>query len=82
MEKNNKLIKIQEMLMREMDRLDNDDLMGKYGKEEVARSNALSQSACTFLKSVNVSLRIMEQSEKSGQTLNQLNNNLGITDEK
>lgn len=80
--KNNKLIKIQEMLMREMDRLDNDDLMGKCGKEEVARSNALSQSACTFLKSVNVSLRIMEQSEKNNKTINELNNNLGITDEK
>lgn len=83
MEKN-KLLEIQEMLLKEMKRLDNDILMEREGKEEVARSNALSQSAGTFLKAINVSLRIMEQAERCSKTSFSLQAELGLNnfDEK
>ena len=77
---NSKLLTIQEMLMREMKRLDDDKTMKNNGKEEIARSNALSQSACTYLKSVNVNLRIMEQCSKNEVTMSSVNKQLGLTE--
>ena len=79
---NNNLIKIQEMLMRQMERLDDNTIMDLNGKEEVARGNALSQSAVTFLKSVNIGIRVLEMSDRIGTKKEDLNNQLGITDEK
>lgn len=79
---NNNLIKIQEMLMRQMERLDNNNLMSTSNKEEVARGNALSQSAVTFLKSVNVGIRVIEMAEKTSTHQKDLTKALGITDEK
>lgn len=81
-ETNNNLIKIQEMLMNQMKRLDDDNLMNTKNKDEVARGNALSQSAVTFLKSVNVGLRVMEIAEKTNVSKTKMSKALGIVDEK
>ena len=78
--KNNNLIKIQEMLMRQMKRLDNDDLMEDHCKDEVARGNAISQSANTFLKSVNVGIRVIEMSKNLKLKQETLKNELGINE--
>ncbi len=77
---NNKLIEIQEMLMREMKRLDDDNLPDIA--EEVARGNAISQNATAFIKTVNVGFRIIETTEKLGISENALQNKLGIRNEK
>lgn len=79
---NNNLIKIQEMLLRQMKRLDDDKLMEVKGKEEVARGNTLSQSAVTFLKSINVGIRVIEMSNKMEIQKDNLTKELGIEDEK
>ncbi len=76
--KNNNIIEIQEMLMREMKRLDNDAIMQREGKEEVARGNALSQSANTFIKSVNLGLRVIEVADKTNTNKTTLAKELGI----
>lgn len=75
---NNKILVIQEMLMRQMKRLDDDKEMATNGKEEVARSNALSQDAMTFIKTVNLGLRIKEVAERQGQNIDTLNEELGV----
>ena len=63
--KDNVLIDIQEKLINQMNRLDNDLLMLENGKEEIMRSNALTQSAIAFVKTVNVGIRIIETAEKT-----------------
>ena len=78
----NNLIKIQEMLMRQMARLDDNKLMEANGRDEVARGNALSQSAVTFLKSINVGIRVIEMAERMGTQRKELTYELGIDDEK
>lgn len=78
---NNKIIEIQEMLMREMKRLDCDDLMKENGNNEIARSNALSNSATTYIKAINTSLRIIDTAEKNNQTQESLTKELGLSDE-
>ena len=75
---NNNLFEIQEMLMHQMKRLDDDKLMALDGKQEVARGNALSQSATTFIKSVNVGMRVIEMSNKYSIKKNKLIKELGI----
>lgn len=62
---NNELKKIQKMLMNQMERLDNNETM-KDNTIEIARGNALSQNAVTYIKTVNVGLRIIEMQEKYG----------------
>lgn len=80
---NNNLITMQEMLLRQMERLDNlDQKIGTNRQEEISRANALSQSACTFLKSVNVGLRVIEVSKKMETDKNKLSQELGVSYEK
>ena len=80
---NNNLIKMQEMLMRQMKRLDDlDQTIGVDKAEEIARANALSGSAVTLLKSVNVGLRIIEVAKKYETRKEQLALELGVEDEK
>lgn len=80
---NNNLIKMQEMLFRQMERLDNlDQAIGTNRAEEISRANALSQSAVTYLKSVNVGLRIIEVSKKYETKADTLSKKLGVYDEK
>lgn len=81
MKMNNNLIKMQEMLMRQMERLDDSEQMKYNGKDEVARGNALSQNANTFLKSVNVGMRVVEMADKYEMQKDKLTKELGITNE-
>ena len=76
----NNLLKIQEMLMNQMKRLDDNELMSTSCKDEVARGNAISQSANTFLKSVNVGIRVIEMSNKLEVKTETLKNELGINE--
>ena len=78
MKDNNSILTIQEMLMREMKRLDDNELMKKDGANEIARSNALSHQATTYLKSVNLSIRIMEVADKNQQTRETVQKELGL----
>lgn len=79
--KNNKIIKIQEMLMREMNRLDDNEYMLNNGKDEVARSNALTNNATAFIKALNIQLRIKEVAEKTQSTKQSISKELGIDEE-
>ena len=81
MKMNNNLIKMQEMLMRQMERLDDNEQMKINGRDEVARGNALSQSASTFIKSVNVGMRVIEMSKKHSIQKQRLKKELGIEEE-
>ena len=78
MKDNNSILTIQEMLMREMKRLDDNELMKKDGANEIARSNALSNQATTYLKSVNLSIKIMEVADKNQQTRETVQKELGL----
>lgn len=79
----NNLLKIQQMLMNQMERLDNlDNKTGVNKQEEIARGNTLSQNAVTFLKSVNVGIRVIEMSNKFEMSKQKLHKELGIENEK
>lgn len=76
--KENKLITIQEMLMREMGRLDDNNYMQQVGVSEIARSNALTNNALTYIKAVNVQLRIKEVATKFEQTEDSIKKEIGL----
>ena len=78
----NKIIKLQEILMNEIKRLDDDDLMNCNGANEISRSNALTNNVNAYLKAVNVNLRIKYVAQKNEITKESLNKELGILDEK
>ena len=76
---NNNLLKIQEMLLNQMERLDNNELMQKgLGNREIQRSGALSQSASAYIKSVNTSLKIKEMCKMNPASENTILKEIGV----
>lgn len=76
------LKKIQLMLLNQMERLNDDEVMKLSAKKEVMRSGALSQSVCAYVKSINTQAKILELSGKYNVNVEDMNNYLGINNEK
>lgn len=81
MDNKNVIRKMQDVLTRELERLDNDSNMNVNGKEEVQRSSAISQSANTILKTISIDMKIMRMAEQMGMSTNELKSKLGVTSE-
>ena len=81
-ENNNELKRIQKILLNQMERLDDEEVMKERGKREIQRSGALSQSATSFIKSVTLQTKILELAGKYNVEVNDMNNYLGIENEK
>ena len=76
----NELKRIQRILINQMSRLDDEEIMKERGKREIARSGALSQQASSFIKSVQVQMRILELSGKYNVNMQDMNEFLGIVE--
>ena len=74
----NKLIEIQEIVFNQLKRLDNNDTMRKIGAEEIARSNVISNNAQTFIKSINMQLKIMEYADRNKKQVKAITKDLGL----
>ena len=74
----NKLQEIQGYLLNQMKRLDDNSLMKKEGSKEIQRSGALSQSACSFVKSVQTQMKVLDLSGKYNAEISDMNKFLGI----
>ena len=48
------------------------------GASEIARSNALTNTALTYIKTINVHLRISEMAEKTGTVSSSIKKELGL----
>ena len=71
MNNNKKDIKIiQETLMRDIARLDDDKLIERQGQIEIARSNALAKTASTYIQSVALVLKINDAKNKHKNKIN------------
>lgn len=78
----NKIISVQEFVFDELKRLSDDDIMnGDGARDEIARSNVISNNAQTFIKVVNLSLRIKELAKRSETQEKKLLQELDIVDE-
>lgn len=66
-----KLNFIQEKLIKNIERLDSEE---KNVESEIARSNAMSQLANTYIKSCNLIIRVNESEKKVKSTLSRMNN--------
>lgn len=76
----NKLIDIQEVVFNQLKRLDDDELMEYKSKEEIERANVISNNAQTYIKAVNIDLKIMEYANKTDLKVKYLYNELGLLD--
>ena len=74
----NKLIEIQEIVFNQLKRLDDNDKMRVIGAEEIARSNVISNNAQTFIKSVNMQLKIMEYADRNKKQVKAITKDLGL----
>lgn len=81
-ENNNELKRVQKILLNQMDRLDDEEIMKERGKREIQRSGALSQSAISYIKSVALQTKILELSGKYNVEVKDMNDYLGIKNEK
>ena len=82
---NNKIIEVQEMLFKEMKRLDDDKMLNftnnKAAQHEFARSTALYNMSTGFIKSLNAQLTIMQIAKREGKKVEDMINYLGLNDE-
>lgn len=74
----NKLIEVQEIVFNQLNRLDDDALMKTDLKNELNRGNIISNNASTYLKAVNTGLNISNTAKRTGQSLRELQKELGI----
>lgn len=77
---NNELIEIQQMLKKQMHRLD-----GAVAGEiniEINRSGALSQNAQAYIKAVSTSLRVKEMVKNNPQAEDTILKEIGVLNEK
>lgn len=74
----NRLLDIQEMIYNQMKRIDNDKMSLEELNSEISRSNAMTNNAMTFIKAVNVNIRINELAEKYEKTRDSINKELGL----
>ena len=76
MKKENKIIGIQNLLIKQMNRLDKST--GKNINVEIHRSGALSQNAQAYLKAVGTQLRVKEFAIKTNTSENDLMKETGL----
>ena len=79
-ENKNELKKVQKMLINQMGRLDDEEVMKERGKREIQRSGALSQSASSYIKSVQTQIKVLELSGKYNVNMADMNEFLGIVE--
>lgn len=77
-ENKNELKKVQRILINQMGRLDDEQIMKERGKREIQRSGALSQSASSYIKSVQTQIKVLELSGKYNVNMEDMNEFLGI----
>lgn len=68
--------KLNETLMRSLDRLDNNKLMDKRGYTEVERSNAISKTSQAVINVIKTNMRIMELADKQNKTTDEIRQEL------
>lgn len=78
----NKILKVQEIVFEELERLNDDSLM-KTGmmKREIERSNVISNNAQSFIKMVNLSLRVKEVAKRNNTQEHKLLEELNLIPE-
>ena len=79
---NNKIIEVQEMLFKEMKRLDEDKMVdfvnNKAAQQEFTRATALYNMSTGFIKSLNANLTIMNLAKRNSEKYEDLMNKLGL----
>lgn len=78
---NNDLIIIQKMLYDQMERLTTGHTRDEI-QLEIGRSGALTQNACAYIKSVNVSLKIKEMIKNNPNAEKTILKEIGVLNEK
>lgn len=74
----NELKRVQRILLNQMGRLDDEEIMKSNGKREIMRSGAISQSASAYVKSVQTQIKVLDLSTKYGSNVEEVNKFLGI----
>ena len=69
---------INDVLMRALRRLDDNELMKTKGNEEIARSNAISKTAQAVVNVVKTNLTIMQVAKQTKQTIDKVKTNCDL----
>lgn len=67
---------LNDVLMRSIERLDDEELMNKKGYAEVERSNAISKASQTVVNIIKTNMRIMEMASKQNKSIDDIKKEL------
>jgi len=68
--------KLNDTLMRSLERLDDDKNMNKRGYAEVERANAISKTSQAVINVIKTNMRIMEIADKQNKTTDEIRQEL------
>lgn len=74
------LKQVQKILLNELERLNDDDIMDYNYKKEVTRATAISQNASSFVNAANLKLKALEFSQKYNADVNEIKREIGLVD--
>ena len=78
---NNKIIRVQEIIFDQLNRLSDEELMKSgMGKREIERANVISNNAQTFIKVTNLSLKVREVAKREQTQHKKLLEELNLVD--
>lgn len=81
----NKIIEVQEMLFKEMKRLNKDEfnsLDNKEKQQEFQKATSLYNMSTNFIKTLNTNIGIMNMAKRNEQKYEDLMSKLGLTNEE
>lgn len=67
---------LNDVLMRSIKRLDDEELMNKKGYAEVERSNAISKASQTVVNIIKTNIRIMDMANKQNKSVDDIKKEL------
>lgn len=68
--------KLNDTLMRSLERLDDDNLMKNNAYGEIERGNAISKTSQTVINVIKTNIKIMDIAEKQNKTIDDIKNEL------
>lgn len=75
---NNKLLDIQDILFKQLKEFEENDMSAEKLSLEISKANAISNVAITFIKTINLNIRVKEMAEKYSITEEQIKKELGL----
>lgn len=73
-----KLLELQEIVIKQTKKIASEELKDEELQNEIARSNSITGLASTYIKSLNINIRVIELANKAKISKEELSKEIGV----